>query len=256
MTTVTGTSFDISTPDGEADAYLSHPDDGLAHPGVLLFSDAVGLRPLVREMADRLASNGYTVLAPNVFYRLGRAPVFKSPDQLTPEENKEYMGAVVMPAVMALTPELVMRDAGVYLDTLAASEYTTDGPVGVTGYCLGAGFMLRTAGTYPDRVAAGGGFHGGFLATDAPDSPHLVADKVTAELFFGHADQDETLPPEQIERLNKALDAAGVRYQAEVYAGAPHGYTQADFAAIGRYSPEGTERHYRDLLALFDRNLH
>src|ERR1700757_5543154 len=98
MTTVTGTSFDISTPDGKADAYLSHPDDGLAHPGVLLFSDAVGLRPLVREMADRLASNGYTVLAPNVFYRLRRGPGVKSPHQLTPPENLEDMGGGVMPA--------------------------------------------------------------------------------------------------------------------------------------------------------------
>jgi carboxymethylenebutenolidase len=256
MTDVHGSSPDIPTPDGVADAYFTRPDDGAAHPGVLLFSDAVGLRPLVRDMADRLASNGYAVLAPNLFYRTGRAPVFKSPAQIEPSEAHSYMTEVIMPVVSALTPDLAMRDAGAYLDWLAASELVTDGPVGLTGYCMGAALMLRTAGTYPDRIAAGGGFHGGFLATEAPDSPHLTAGNITAELYFGHADQDETLPPEQIDRLSKALDSAGVRYRAEVFAGAPHGYTQADFAAIGRYNAEATERHWRELLALLDRTLH
>jgi carboxymethylenebutenolidase len=113
--------------------------------------------------------------------------------------------------------------------------------------------MLRTAATHPDRIAAGGGFHGGSLATEAPNSPHLAAGSITAELYFGHADQDETLPPEQIERLSKALDTASVRYRAEVYAGAPHGYTQSDL--VDRYNADATEGHWRELVALFDRTL-
>lgn len=160
-----------------------------------------------------------------------------------------------MPKASELSPERAVRDAGTYLNWLAACEHVTDGPMGVTGYCMGAGLMLRTVAAHPDRIAAGGGFQGGSLATEAPDSPHLAAGSIAAELYFGHADQDENLPPEQIERLNAALDAAGVRYRAEVYAGAHHGYTQADLAAFGRYSADATERHWRELVALFGRTL-
>jgi carboxymethylenebutenolidase len=256
MTTVHGISLDIPTPDGVADAYVARPDDNATHPGVLMYSDAVGLRQVTRDMADRLASHGYTVLAPNLFYRAGHAPVFKSPDQIKPEEALTYMMEVIMPVVLAVTPELIMRDTGVYLGWLASSEHTNDGPVGVTGYCVGAQYMLRAAGTFPDRIAAGAGFHGGFLATDTPDSPHLLAGNITGELYFGHADEDETNTSEQIELLNKTLADAGVRYTAEVYTGVGHGYTQVDFAAIGRYNPEATERAWRELLALFDRTLH
>ena len=255
MTVVQGASLNVPTSDGVADAYLARPDDGAAHPGVLFFTDAPGFRPWIREMADRLASNGYTVLVPNVFYRVGPAPVISPPDQIAPQDVGRYIAEDVMPLVYGLTPDLVVRDAGAYLDWLAASEHVTDGPVGSTGYCVGAGLMLRTACAFPDRIAAGGGFHGGSLASEAPDSPHLGVGAVTAELYFGHADQDDTLPPEQIERLNKALDAAGVRYRAEVYPGAFHGYTQADFAKFGRYNAEATERHWRELVALLDRTL-
>jgi carboxymethylenebutenolidase len=121
-----------------------------------------------------------------------------------------------------------------------------------TGYCMGARLSLRTAGAYPERVAAAAGFHGGGLATDAPDSPHLVADRVAAELYFGHADRDHSLPPEQIERLNAALTEARVRFQAEVYEGARHGYTQADTSS---YNADAAERHWNELLALFERTL-
>lgn len=117
---------------------------------------------------------------------------------------------------------------------------------------MGAGLALRTAGTYPERVAAAAGFHGAYLATDAPDSPHLLADRITAELYFGHADNDSTNPADQIGRLDRSLTAAGVRHRGEVYAGAHHGFTQADTAM---HSPEATERHWTALLDLLARNL-
>jgi carboxymethylenebutenolidase len=117
---------------------------------------------------------------------------------------------------------------------------------------MGARLSLRAAGAFPERVAAAAGFHGGGLATDAPDSPHLMADRITAELYFGHADHDHSLPPEQIERLDAALTQAGVRFRAEVYEGARHGYTQADTSS---YNPDAAERHWRELLALFERAL-
>jgi carboxymethylenebutenolidase len=145
-----------------------------------------------------------------------------------------------------------MEDAAFYLDWLAASPLTVDGPVGVTGYCMGAGLALRTAGTHPDRVAAAAGFHGAYLATDAPDSPHLLAGHITAELYFGHADQDSTNPADQIARLEKALTEAGVEHRSEVYEGARHGFTQADTAM---YGAEATDRHWEALLDLFARRL-
>ncbi|MFD7877053.1 dienelactone hydrolase family protein [Streptomyces sp. NPDC059766] len=249
MTAVQGTAVDISTEDGTADAYLAHPADGLPRPGVLLYQDAFGLRPHLRSMADRLASAGYTVLVPNVFYRSGRTPVFDLPEFIDPEARPEIWGQIV-PVMQALTPELSVRDADAYLRWLADSPLVADGPVAITGYCMGARLALRTAGAYPERVAAAAGFHGGRLATDAPDSPHLAAERITAELYFGHADDDPSLPEEQIERFEQALTAAGVRHRCEVYPGAPHGYTQADTAT---YQKEGDERHWAALLDLLER---
>ncbi|OAR23627.1 dienelactone hydrolase [Streptomyces sp. ERV7] len=251
MTTVLATSVDIPTQDGTADAYLVHPDDNTPHPAVLLYMDAFGLRPHLNGMADRIAAAGYTVLVPNVFYRAGRAPIVELPEFIDPEQRPDLFDTIG-PHIFALTPELVVRDADAYLRWLADSPLTTDGPVGVTGYCMGAGLALRTAGSFPERVAAAAGFHGGRMATDAPDSPHLLAEHITAELYFGHADQDPGMPAEQIERLNKALSAAGVRHEAEVYQGAQHGFTQADTAA---YDAAGDARHWDALLALLNRTL-
>ncbi len=249
MTSVQGTAVDIRTEDGVADAYLAHPGDGAPRPGVLLYQDAFGLRPHLRAMADRLAEAGYAVLVPNVFYRHGRAPVVELPEFIDPGARPEIFAALA-PLIQSLTAEAAVRDAGAYLRWLAESPLVADGPVALTGYCMGARLALWTAGGHPDRVAAVAGFHGGRLATDAPDSPHLAAEHITAELYFGHADNDHSLPPEQIERFEEALTAAGVRHTCEVYAGAEHGYTQADTAA---YDEKGAERHWAALLELLKR---
>ncbi|WP_260636942.1 dienelactone hydrolase family protein [Streptomyces angustmyceticus] len=247
MTSVHGGSLDIPTPDGVADAYLAHPDDGAPHPGVLLYMDAFGLRPSLEEMAKRLAGHGYTVLVPNVFYRSGRAPLVELPDAIDPSQRPEIFEQL-FPIMQTLTPEPAMRDAGAYLDWLAASPMVTDGPVGTTGYCMGGVLAVRTAAAHPDRVAAAAAFHAGRLATDAEDSPHRLAGRITARLYFGHADQDRSMTPEQIGDLEQALDAAGVRYRSELYEGAHHGYTQADTTA---YHAEADARHWRNLLDLF-----
>ncbi|MBD0671970.1 dienelactone hydrolase family protein [Streptomyces sp. CBMA156] len=243
---VRGTLVDIPTADGTADAYLAHPDDGRAHRAVILYMDAFGLRPHLERMADRLAEAGYTVLVPNAFYRSGRAPVVELPELIDLEQDSGLF-ARIGPLLATLTPEATTRDADAYLRWLADSPLVQDGPVGLTGYCRGALLALRTAASHPDRIAVAAGFHGGSLATDTPDSPHLGADRITAELYFGHADQDPALPPEQIDRLAAALTAAGVRYRAEVYAGAPHGYTQADTT---RYDAAADERHWAALLGV------
>ncbi|MEU5255393.1 dienelactone hydrolase family protein [Streptomyces longwoodensis] len=244
-----GGDVDVRTEDGVADAYFVHPDGPGPYPGVLLYQDAFGLRPHLRSMADRLAGEGYAVLVPNVFYRHGRTPVFDLPAFIDPEARPEIWQAIG-PVMQALTPELAVRDADAYLRRLEEDPLVTDGPVAVTGYCMGARLALYTAGAHPGRVAAMAGFHGGRLATDAPDSPHLVADRVTAEVYFGHADADSSMPPEQQRRLEEALTAAGVRHRCEVYPGAHHGYTQADTSA---YDKDGDDRHWAALLDLLAR---
>ncbi|MER5883367.1 dienelactone hydrolase family protein [Streptomyces sp. NPDC001941] len=251
MTDVVSFALDLSTPEGTIDCWVSHPDDGAPHPGVLYYADAFGPRPASLAMAERIAAEGYTVLLPNVFHREGRAPVVDLPDFIGPDERPALFGKL-MPLMGTLSPERVVRDAAAYLDWFAGSPLATDGPVGLTGYCLGAGLALRTAAAQPGRVAAVGGFHGGNLAGDGPDSPHRLAKDITAELFLGHADNDSSMPPEQIAALDEALAEAGLTYRAEVFAGASHGYTQKDTSA---YDAEADARHWRELLALFARTL-
>jgi len=251
MTSVHDALLDIATPDGVADACLAHPDDGTPHPGVLLYMDAYGLRPALKTMARRLAGHGYTVLVPNVMYRAGRAPVVDLPDFIGPAERSEIFERL-SPIMRALTPDRAMRDAGAYLDWLAASPLVTDGPAGITGYCMGGVLGIRTAAAYPDRIGAAASFHAGRLVTDAEDSPHRLVGRSTAELYFGHADHDHSMPADQIARLEQTLDADGVTYRSELYEGARHGYTQTDTAA---YNSEADQRHWRNLLELFGRRL-
>ncbi len=241
-------AVDVNTPDGVADAYLTRPDDDRAHPAVLLVMDAIGLRPQIEEMADRIAAFGYVVLAPNVFYRAGRAPVLPLPDFTDPDARAGFMQAL-RPLMEQLTPEALARDGAAYLDYLAEAA---PGPVAITGYCMGARVGWRIAAAHPDRVAALAGFHGGGLVTDAPDSPHLSAGELRAEVYFGHADNDPSMTPEQIQTLDRALDEAGASYRSELYEGAMHGYTMADTAA---YDQASAERHFVALEALLGRAL-
>jgi carboxymethylenebutenolidase len=243
-----GTIVDVRTADGIADAYLTRPEGGGEYPGVLFVIDAMGLRPRIEEMADRIAGEGYVVLAPNALYRAGRAPVLPLPDFTVPDSRAGFMQSI-RPLIEQLTPEAISRDGQAYLDFL--SDVATE-PVGITGYCMGARVGWRIAAAYPDRVKALGGFHGGGLATDAPESPHRSAGQLRAEVYFGHADQDANMNPEQIAVLNDALDGAGVRYRAEVYEGALHGYTMSDMAV---YNEAACERHFTELFALLDRTL-
>ncbi|MFE4967351.1 dienelactone hydrolase family protein [Streptomyces sp. NPDC056660] len=252
MTAVRGTKVDIPTQDSTADAYLAHPDDNARHPAVLLYMDAFGLRPQLQKMADRLAGAGYTVLVPNVFYRHGRAPVVPLPDFIA-SDDRPALFEQIFPIMGELTADAAARDADSCLTWLAAHPEVAPGPVGITGYCMGARLALLTAASHPERVAAAAGFHGGGLAiNDDPESPHLLAGRIAAELYFGHADRDHSMPPEQIERLDKALADAGVRHRTEVYSDAAHGYSMADTEA---YNAEATERHWASLLDLLGRNL-
>jgi carboxymethylenebutenolidase len=241
-------TIEIRTPDGPAEAYLARPDDG-AHPGVLLYMDAIGLRPRIEAMADRIASWGYVVLAPNVFHRDGRAAELAPRTDLTVPENREAFFRGAMRRVGALTPDRAEPDARLWVDALL--EHAT-APIAVTGYCMGARLAVRTAGLRPDVVRAVGGFHGGGLVTEDADSPHHRIAGARAEFVFGHADRDRSMPPEAIEELGRTLDAAGLTHINDVYAGAAHGYTMADTAP---YDEAAAERHFAELEALFSRTL-
>lgn len=245
---MSGEAIDVKTQEGIADAYLSKPDDGERHRGVLLLIDAFGLRPTIEKIADRIAERGFAVLAPNVFYREGRAPVMPMPDLSDPEQRGPFMERV-RPMMQALTPERIARDGSAYLDLL---EEVGHGPVGITGYCMGGrlGWMISTA--YPDRVAALGCFHTGGLVTDGEDSLHHSASLLSADLFLGFADNDPSATPEQIETLSRALDDAGVRYRSEVFEGAGHGYTMEDTPV---YDEAAAERHFEELFALLQRSV-
>lgn len=238
---------DIKTEDGVADAYLSRPDDE-AHPGVLFIMDAFGLRPRIEEMADRIAERGYVVLAPNVFYRAGRTSQMEVPDLSDPDARASFFQSL-RPMMDQLTADAVARDGAAYLDYLEQLDAV---PIAITGYCMGGRVGWRIAADYPDRVAALGAFHAGGLVTDAPDSPHLSASDIQAEIYFGHADQDQGMNPEQIAALDQALDDAGVRHVTEVYEGAIHGYTMSDTAA---YNEAAAERHFDALFALLERTV-
>jgi carboxymethylenebutenolidase len=239
-------TIDVATPDGVADSYLTRPDGDGPHPGVLFMIDAIGLRPRIQEMADRIAAEGYVVLAPNVFYRAGRAPLWETPDLQDPDSRAVFMQSLG-PLMGALTPAAVAADGGAYLDAL---EDFSDGAVGVTGYCFGGRLGWTVAAAYPDRVAALGGFHTGGMVTDKEDSPHLLAPRVGAEVYWGHADQDQSMTAENIATLDQAMDEAGVRHTTELYEGAQHGYTMSD---MGAYNEAAAERHFTALLALLGR---
>ena len=241
-------TIDIEAPDGVADAYLTLPDGGERHPGVLFIMDAYGLRPRIEEMADRIAGRGYVVLAPNVFYRAGRSPVIPLPDFSDEAARGEFFGQV-RPLMAELTPERIAADGAAYLDELAKHA---DGPVAITGYCMGVRLGIRISAAHPDRVAALAGFHGGGLVTDDTYSPHKAVGSLRAELYLGHADNDRSNSPEQIAALDTVLDGAGVTHTTEVYAGAAHGYTMSDTPA---YDEPATERHFIALFDLLDRAL-
>ncbi|MEU1014998.1 dienelactone hydrolase family protein [Streptomyces sp. NPDC005898] len=234
----------IPTPDGQADAFAAFPDDGTRHPGVLMYADALGIRPVLRELAGELAGHGYYVLVPNLFYRHGTAPLTELPEYIG-EEVRPKVLAEVMPLVNAHTAERALMDADAYLSFLAAQPEVAPGPVAVTGYCFGGLLATRTAVAHPDQVAALAAFHAP-VSADGTD----VFSKLTAQAHFGHAETD--LTPEALAKLNEALDTAGVNHTSEIYPGTAHGFTMSDTSA---FSPSGMQRHWDRLLPLLAHTL-
>ena len=234
----------FATPDGTCEAYLSAPDGPGCFAPVLFYMDGVGYRPPVHAMADRIAAAGYVVLLPNLFYRDGPQGPIDIAQRMGPENRPKLIAQV-----MSLTPDKVLSDAGAFLGFLAAQNNVIPGAkAGITGYCMGSSMAVRTAARYPAQIGAAAGFHGGRLVTDDPASPHRLLATVTAELVFGHADQDAGMPPEAIAAFDEALAVRGLPYLSELYTGALHGFTMTDLAV---YNKAADDKHWQRLLALF-----
>lgn len=238
------TPLQIPTADGRADAFAARPDDGERHPGVLMYPDGFGIRPVLRELARELAGHGYYVLVPNPFYRHGPTPVIELPEHIGEEARPRVM-AQLMPLIREHTAERTLSDADACLRFLTARPEVASGPVAVTGYCFGGLLAMRTAAAHPGEVAAVAAFH----APVGADGPGLFS-AITAQVHLGHAEGD--LTPEALKELNRALDAAGVRHTSEIYPGTVHGFTMSDTDA---FSASGLERHWDRLLPLLDRAL-
>ncbi|QTZ95827.1 dienelactone hydrolase family protein [Streptomyces auratus AGR0001] len=234
----------IPTTDGQADAFAAFPDHGERHPGVLMYADAFGIRPVLREMARELAGHGYYVLVPHFFYRHGPAPLIELPEHIG-EDVRPAVVAQVMPLIEAHTAERVRSDADAYLRFLTTQPEVGAGPVAVTGYCIGGLLAMRTAAAHPGQVAAVAGFHGP-VGADGPDS----LSELTAQVHLGHAETDMT--PEALGELNQALDAAGIDYTSEIYPGTVHGFTLSDTDA---FNAAALQLHWDRLLPLLGRTL-
>jgi carboxymethylenebutenolidase len=255
-----GTRVDVRTDDGEMDCYLFSPSGSGPWPAVVMYMDAFGIRPQLGEMAQRLArsnaakalretGSGYVVALPNLYYRTGSfAPFDRQAVTVDGPERDRFKGMI-----QSIDSAMVMRDTGALITALDATTSARADRIGVVGYCMGGGYALAAAGTFPDRVVAAASFHGGSLATDKADSPHTCAPRIRAKVYIGAAEIDPSFPADQKERLERAFGDAGVDYTLEVYQGARHG-----FAVTGHlvYDREASERHWLKLTELFDKTLH
>jgi len=245
---VTGSDVKVTTPDGEADCYFVHPQQG-THAGVIVWPDVLGLRPAFRAMGDRLAGAGYAVLVVNPYYRDAAAPVVGEGASFQDQATRD----VVLPLAQALTPQTNVTDAVAFTRFLDAQPAVdTSRKIGTTGYCMGGPMTMRTAAAVPQRIGAGASFHGGRLVVDGEASPHLLVPDMQAQFLFAIAENDDEREPETKQVLRAAFAAAGLHAEIEVYAGALHGWCPPDSRV---YNEAQAERAWARLLALFENAL-
>ncbi len=237
----------IKTQDGTAEASLFLPAAPVASKaGVVLYMDAFGLRPALDGMAERLSGAGYTVLVPDLFYRVAPYGPFDAKTAFAEEATRTRLMAMLQ----GTKQDMTVRDTPAFLAAL--DEAGATGPVGGVGYCFGGGRALMLAATAPGRVAAAASFHGGNLASDAPDSPHHSVGAIKGRVYVGCAGVDRSFPPEQSARLDRSLREAQVDYVIENYIGVEHGWCVPDH---GVYDAAGAERHWTRLLGFFAETL-
>ena len=242
---VTETDVEVTTPDGVADCYFVHPSSG-QHPAVIVWPDILGLRPAFRVMGRRLAQSGYSVLVVNPFYRDARSPVVEEGASFGQPEVRNH----VLPMARNLNAETHFTDARAFVAFVDQQDAVdTSRKIGTTGYCMGGPMVMRTVAAVPDRLGAGGTFHGGGLATDAEDSPHLLIPDTTAHMLHCVAANDDESNPDAKNTLRDAYAAAGLPAEIEVYEGAMHGWCPPDSQV---YNEPQAERAWSRLLVLFE----
>jgi carboxymethylenebutenolidase len=238
----------IKTRDGSCPSYVYQPAAGRPWPAVLVFMDGLGIRPAMLELGERLATYGYYVLLPDLFYRSGP---YEPMDPHTVFSDPEQRKVLVEKYFALATQANIMSDTGMFLDYLAAQPAVSSGGIGTTGYCMGGLMSLTAAGTYPERIVATASYHGGRLATDSPDSPHLLAPAIRSRVYVAGAIEDASFPDDMKARLEAALTQAGVDHRIETYA-AKHGWVFRDTPV---YDAAAAERHWQSLTALLDGTL-
>jgi carboxymethylenebutenolidase len=239
---------EIKTADGLCPAWVFTPRGAGPWPGVIVYMDGVGIRPALLELAERIATHGYFVLLPDLFYRAGPYDPIDARTAFTDPEQRKILSEKFMAHI---SQAKVMSDTAAFLDHLAGRPEVRPGVVGTTGYCMGGMMSLAAAGNHPERIAACASYHGARLASDAPDSPHLLAPKIRARVYVAGAIADPSFPDDMKARLETALTAAGVDHQIETYQ-ARHGWVPRDTPV---HDPVAAERHYQTLFALLDSTL-
>jgi carboxymethylenebutenolidase len=251
---VVETAVDIKTPDGTCDAAFIHPPTG-SHPGVIIWPDAFGLRPSLREMGRRLAGSGYSVLVVNPFYRVAKAPIFEDASNFNFADPPQR--AKLTPLMGSIGADgAVEKDAPAFVAWLDSQrEVDRTKKIGTQGYCMGGPLVMRTAASVPNRIGAGGSFHGGGLVTNAPNSPHLLAPKIKAKMYFGVAANDDAQQPDAKTKLKEAFEAVKNPAEIEVYSQSQHGWCISDMPkpAGGQpiFNKADAERAWAKLLALY-----
>jgi carboxymethylenebutenolidase len=241
------TRIDINTRDGVCPSYLFQPEGRGPWPAVLVFMDGIGIRPAMLEIGERIATHGYFVLLPDLFYRSGPYEPMDAHSLFADPEKRKVLAEKFGLATQAN----IMSDTKAFLDYLDGRGDVKHGRFGVTGYCMGGLMALTAAGTYPDRIAAAASYHGARLASDAPESPHLLAPRMKARIYVGGATDDPTFPDEMKVRLEGALTKAGVDHRVETYP-ARHGWVPRDTPV---HDADAAERHWQTLFALLDSTL-
>jgi carboxymethylenebutenolidase len=238
------TTIHIKTKDGIAPCHFSSPPQKGSRSTVIFFMDGIGFRPALCDMADRLAHNGYHVLLPDLYYRSGPIKPFDPATAFKEGPERDRL----MPLVRSLNNKLLMEDTASFLDFLKSQPTIAGQKIGCVGYCMGGAFALSAAGTFPNQIAAAASLHGGRLATDQPDSPHLLAPKMRGEIFVGIVGIDPHFTPEEKQRLESALQSARVKHTIEIYPNVKHGFAVTDTPA---YDRPASERHWERIIKLF-----
>ncbi len=240
--------LDVQTRSGEMETFLCRPERGGPHPAVFLLMDAPGIREELYDMARRLASVGYVVLVPNLYYRAGRDTKF-GPDVLTPD-SPDYTAMRAIRTKMTIPP--VMDDVADLITFVDQQPEVAAGPVGVHGYCMSGPYALAAAARFPDRVRAAASFYGTWLVSDAEESPHLNLGKVTGEVYISCAEHDDLAPPDMVAELAEYVERSGVDGELEIQPDVHHGFA---FPLRWCYDQPAAERHWERLLSLYRRNL-